>query len=139
MILRQLKDHFIAVLSLIIAIVALSYTTWREEVTERNRNIRVAAFEVLKNLGELQVVVNLAAYPQQNLPYNPLLAWGHVALISDMGSLLPKPIPEKTHKLVEAWGETWQNLTSDEQAQDRITKEIDANREAVLEVIHTLR
>src|SRR5262249_55151435 len=136
---RQIQRHFVAILSLVIAVVALGYTTWREEVTEQNRNTRIAAFEVLKNLGELQVVVNLAAYPQQSLPFNPLLGWGHIAIISDLGSLLPAPIPEKTKKLVQIWSDSWQKLQNNERAQDSVTEEIDANRQAVLEVIHKLR
>ena len=31
----QLKDNLVAIISLVIAIVALTYTTWREEVTEK--------------------------------------------------------------------------------------------------------
>ena len=136
---QQLQRHFVAILSLVIAIIALGYTTWREEATEQNRNTRTAAFEVLKNLGELQVIVNLAAYPQPNFPFNPLVGWGHVAIISDMGSLLPEPIPKLTEELVKMWGDNWQKLQANEAAQDTVTAEIDTNRKAVLEVIHKLR
>jgi hypothetical protein len=36
----QLKDNFVAIVSLIVAIMALCYTTWREEATEKNRTLR---------------------------------------------------------------------------------------------------
>lgn len=77
----QLKQHAIALISLAIAIIALLYTGWREERTEKNRTIRVAAFEVLKNLGELQVVVNESFYQKEGAKMDPMLGWGHVALI----------------------------------------------------------
>lgn len=133
----QVKQHFIAILSLLIAVVALFYTTWREEATEHNRNARVAAFEVLKNLGELQVIVNQTIYEAKDNA--SILGWGHVAIISDMGSLLAAPIPEKTTQLVQTWGQNWQKLAQDEAAQDSITHEIDSCRHATLELIQSLR
>lgn len=135
----QLQQHSIAILSLVIALVALCYTTWREEATEHNRNTRMAAFEVLKNLGELQIIVNQIIYEPNTPGASPFLGWGHIAIISDMGSLLPPPIPEKTASLAKVWGETWQNLQKDEKAQDSLSAEIDSNRRAVLDVIHSLR
>jgi hypothetical protein len=67
------------------------------------------------------------------------MGWGHVAIISDMGSLLPEPIPKTTAQLVAVWSTNWQKLKEEEQAQDAITNEIDANRKAVLKVIQSLR
>jgi hypothetical protein len=115
---RTIKKHGIAILSLFIAILALGYTTWREEVTEHNRNMRIAAFEVLKNLGELQVIVNETIYAHADSAF---------------------PIPEKTEKLAKVWGENWEKIKSQESAQDAITNEIDTCREAVLTVLHSLR
>ena len=57
---QQLRSNAVALISLAVALTALGYNTWRNERTEHNRNIRVAAFEVLTQLGELQVVVNSA-------------------------------------------------------------------------------
>ena len=135
---QQFQQHFVAILSLFIAVVALCYTTWREEATEHNRNTRIAAFEVLKNLGELQIVVNQTIYQPQS-EKSAFLGWGHISMIGDMGSLLPEPIPEKTQKLVKVWGDTWQKLQNDEPAQDSLTQEIDSCRDATLVVIHALR
>ncbi len=133
---EQIKQHFIAILSLLIAIVALTYSTWREEATEHNRNTRQAAFEVLKHLGELQVIVNQTIYQDSKEAF---LGWGHIAIITDMGSLLPSPIPAKSEELARIWGENWQKLSSDEAAQDSVTAQIDSLRESVLGIIHHLR
>lgn len=136
---EQLKQHCIAIVSLAIAIIALLYTTWREEETEKNRNVRVAAFEVLKNLGQLQVVVNYAVFQPDNTMGNPMLGWGYVAIISDMSELLPPSTQENAKKLRTVWSENFQSLKTEEAASDRVTQEIDASREAVLEVIRHLR
>lgn len=51
----QLKTNLVALISLVVALTALGYTPWRNERTEYNRNVRVAAFETLKQLGEAQI------------------------------------------------------------------------------------
>ena len=51
---EQLSRHSVAVVSLLVALTALGYNTWRNEQTEQNRNIRQAGFEMLLHIGELQ-------------------------------------------------------------------------------------
>ena len=53
---EQLSRHSLAVISLVVALSALSYNTWRNEQTEHNRNIRQAGFEMLLHIGALQRV-----------------------------------------------------------------------------------
>ena len=54
---EQLRRNFVALISLVIAVSSLSYTSWRHEQTEENHNHRMAAFETLLKLGELQQLV----------------------------------------------------------------------------------
>jgi hypothetical protein len=54
---NQLKRNTVALISIVIAVSSLSYNTWRNEKTEANRNQRVAAFEILMKLSELQQIV----------------------------------------------------------------------------------
>ncbi len=96
---EQIRQNFISLISLLVALSALLYTTWREEMTERNRNLRAASFEVLKNLGELQIAVNYMHYQPDNPMANPLIAWGHVALIGDLSQILPAPVPAASKHL----------------------------------------
>lgn len=135
----QIKNNFIAILSMIIAITALSYNTWRNELTEKNRNIRTAAFETLKELGELQIIINHSYYQHDNAMGNPLLGWGHVAFITDLGQLLPYPIPTRVKKLTEVWGDNWDKVQTNEVAVDKITNEIDQARESVTNVLRQLK
>lgn len=135
----QLKDHAIAIISLVIAIIALLYTSWREELTEKNRTLRLAGFEVLKNLGELQIVVNLNYYLPENMQTNPYLGWGHIALIDDLSQLLPQPVPETADKLVKTWRENWEEIKTSEAAVHAISNEIDTSRNVVLKSIQSLK
>lgn len=133
----QVEHHIVAIISLIIAIIALSYTAWREEKTEKNRTLRFAGFEVLKNLGELQLVVNNAHYQEDKSMGDPFLGWGHISLISDMSRLLPPPIPEKIDQLIIVWKKDWNSLKSSNESVEKITNEIDVSREVVLnELMH---
>lgn len=134
----QLHNNAIAILSLIIAITALCYTAWREEKTETNRTLRVASFEVLKNLGELQLVVNNSHYGSNSPMGNPFLGWGHIAIIGDLSKLLPAPLPDSSERLIHVWKENWQKIQTDEQSVDDITAQIDENRKNVLWVINQL-
>ena len=58
----QLRNNSISIISLIIAITALSYNTYRNELTEVNRNKRSAGFEVLKELNQLQLLIDYSHY-----------------------------------------------------------------------------
>jgi hypothetical protein len=135
----QIKNHSIAIVSLIIAITALTYNTWREEETEKNRTTRLAAFEVLKNLGQLQAVVNYAHFDHQNEMGNPINGWGYIALISDLSEILPEPIPQNIHQLTEKWSENYQTLQTNETSTTEISEQIDVSRESILNVLHQLR
>lgn len=76
---KQLLKHSVAVVSLMTALVGLSYNAWQANQNEINQNMRVAAFEVLKNLGELQTVVNYAHFSGDQLRGNPIEGWKHVS------------------------------------------------------------
>ena len=90
---QQMRSNAVALISLAVALSSLSYNTWRNERTEANRNVRLAAFEVLKNLGELQVTVNFAYFAKNEQLGNPMAGWGRVALISDLSSCCPRRRP----------------------------------------------
>lgn len=38
----QVRSNIVAIISLLLAILGLSYNTWRNEITEHNRNVRQA-------------------------------------------------------------------------------------------------
>jgi len=55
---EQIRSNSVALISLSVALIALSYNTWRNETTESQRNIRQASFRVLESLGDLQEVAD---------------------------------------------------------------------------------
>ena len=59
---RQLRDNMVAITSLVVALSALGYNTWRNERTERNRNVRAAGIELLGEIGSLQQIIFYAHY-----------------------------------------------------------------------------
>lgn len=139
---RQIKNNLVAISSLVIALialVALFVSTRREDVAEENRNIRTAGFEILMNLGELQVIVNDSYYLPQNMMANPSLGWGHISLISDLSQLLPPPVPDTIGALVTVWKENWDKLSSDETAVTNVSTAIDASRQVVLQSVRNLK
>ena len=135
---QQMRTNAVALISLVVALGSLAYNTWRNEQTEENRSVRVAACEVLKNLGELQVIVNYAYFGKNERLGNPMAGWGRVALISDLSQLLPPPAPERAEKLLQVWQADWQHVQDDQPSVDRITAEIDQSRDAVREILRGL-
>lgn len=134
----QIKDNAIALASLLVAIVALAHTSWRYAHMEKNQNIRVAGFEVLLNLGQLQQVVNASYYDPKNSLANPMLGWGNIALIGDLSELIPDPAPQAANKLLDTWKANFSKIQKDEAAVEKVSSDIDKSREAVLQVLKQL-
>ena len=135
---QQVRSNAVALISLAVALTALSYNTWRNERTEHNRNIRVAAFEVLTQLGELQVVVNSAFYAKGSNRMDPMTGWGRVAMITDLSQLLPDPAPRRAEELHRVWQANWEGLADNEDSVERVTAEIDQSRAAMREILRQL-
>jgi hypothetical protein len=137
---KQVHDNAIALISLVVAVLALFYNTWRAELTEENFNIRPAAFEMLKNLGQLQLLVNNIRYVhQQPKATNPILGWGYVSLISDLSQILPPPIPEHVQELVSTWQQNWEQISTKEECADKISRKIDDVRMLILDELKKLK
>jgi len=135
---QQVRSNAVALISLAVALTALSYNTWRNERTEHNRNIRVAAFEVLTQLGELQVVVNSAFYAKGSNRMDPMTGWGRVAMITDLSQLLPDRAPRRAEELHRVWQANWEGLADNEDSVERVTTEIDHSRAAIREILRQL-
>ena len=131
--------NFISIFSLLTIFSAFVFTAWRSEISEKNQNLRVAGIEILKNLGQLQIVVNYAYFQSDNMLGNPFLGWGYIALVSDLSQLMPDPVPKTIQKLVAVWGEEANNLKTSEEAVNRVSMQVDTSREEVLKSIRSLQ
>ena len=128
---EQIQRNLLAIISLVVAISALGYNTWRNETTEENRNIRLASFEILVQLGKLQIITDHAHYGNDNNTGNPITGWGHVAMIDDLSFLMPAPIPQMATNLKTTWQTNWQGLGKDEMSALKITESITEMRNTV--------
>ena len=136
--LEQIKRNSVAIISLVIALSSLSYNTWRNELTENNRNIRTASFEVLKSLGELQVIADHAHYEKDRVQGNPITGWGRVLLIRDLCHVISEPAAQSANELHKTWGNSWSALGKQPNSIKAITKWIDKVRQDVLAALETL-
>ena len=127
-----------SLISLVVALAALGYTTWRNERTEYNRNVRVVAFETLKLLGEAQIIVEYAHFQKNRQLGDPLQGWGRMIYIRDLAKLLPAPAPTDAERLWVAWRDNIDRLEQDDDALIKITDEMQLLRLTVLGVLEHL-
>lgn len=135
----QLKRNTVALVSIIIAISSLSYNTWRNEKTEENRNQRLASFEVLLKLNELQQVIFHSHYDKDSSDKgNPRTGWAHVLTVRDLSRILQPPLPAAADELLRVWGENWEGLDEKKMNVDLIMGEIDNVRSKTLLLLDSL-
>lgn len=136
--LNQIKLNSVAIVSLITAIAGFTYNTWQGHQNELNQNMRVAAFEVLKNLGELQTVVNYAHYVGDKSRGNPIEGWKHATMVRDLSHLLNPEAAKQGQTLFVAWEQNWEKIDGDNQAELKISAQITKTRQAVLNNIDAI-
>ncbi len=135
---KQLVTHSVAVVSLITAIAGLSYNAWQANQNEINQNMRVAAFEVLKNLGELQTVVNYAHFSKDKSRGNPIDGWKHVLMVRDLSHLLRISAQKESQLLYDKWQQDWEQIELNPTIEKQISNQITKTRQAVLSTIDAL-
>ena len=136
---QQIRRNLIAIFSLVFAITSLTYNTWRNELTEHNRNIREAAFEILVKLGDLQRVMFFSHYDHDAEVGNPRNGWAYALTISDLSQVMPEPLPACTDTLKEVWGENWRYLGKEEGSVRKIGSAIDDCRDITIHILRDLR
>ncbi len=135
----QIKDNAIALISIIIAITSLSYNSWRNELTEDNRNQRYAAFEIILKINELQQVVFYNHY-EKDLQHkgNPRLGWTYVLTIQDLAVVLPASSNQSANRLIATWDQYWPTLHTEQTSKLAIEDSIDAMRKEILRLLSEL-
>ena len=128
----QLRRNAVAIISLVIALSGLAYNTWRNELTEENRNIRQSGFELLVRLADFQRVVFLAHYDGNHQEANPRIGWAHVIAMQDFAELMGPEVAVRVDHLREVWQVRWTELGK----QDKAEAELD---QAMNELRHEIR
>ncbi len=124
----QLRQHSVAIISLVVALSSLGYNTWRNEQTEANRNVRSAGIELLLKLGELDEVVFFSYYEQDLERGNPHSGWAYVLTIRDLGDLMNEPAASTSMELFDVWASYSSDMGEDKQAHEIISASIDQLR-----------
>ena len=135
---RQISNNLVAILSMIVAVSSLLYSAWRHEVTEDQRTVRQAGFEILRNLGELQTIADHAHYTGDERQGDPVSGWGRVLMIRDLSMLMPQEKQNHVINLHQTWEQEWESLGRNEISTERITAAINACRTETARAIASL-
>lgn len=135
----QVRRNMVAIISLVLAILSLSYNTWRNEITEHNRNVRQAGFEMLMTLGDIHQIVFFLHYDKDEVRGNPRRGWAKVLLVADLARIMPPSVAASAESLTVTWGADWSVLANDQLAAERISHAIDEVREATLNELSQLK
>ena len=135
---KQFHDNLVAIISLAIALSALGYNTWRNERTERNRNIRVAGIELLTEVGSLQQIIFYAHFTEGDQRGDPRMGWADVLTINDLATLMPAAVVRDAIELRTVWEADSAGLMEDNKAYRRIDVAIDGLRQTTLESLRAL-
>src|SRR5262245_16607942 len=144
---RTFRDNLVAITSLVVALSALGYNTWRNERTERNRNVRVAGIEILKEIGSLQEIVAQVSSGDDDLPgaapHDPRgqlrMGWVDVWTLNDMAAVMPADVTREARELEAAWEADVEDLPTSEASSQRINAAIEELRQATLASLRALR
>ena len=117
---------------------ALSYNSWRNEVSEYNRNQRAAGFEILREAAHLQLLVDRATYGSSEIKPDPIQGWVRVNLILSLSELTVKDLENAANDLKQKWKNNWETVYSDEDANIKISNSIRQLNEAVSEHLSSL-
>lgn len=134
----DLKQQWVGVVSILIATTALMSAQWRSEITEENRTLRYASFEVLRELGALQQLVDQGHYGEQKPQDIHIHGWNHVLLIQDFSLLLSQPVQQQASELTEQWQQHWPTLIESPQSNQVLSKQIKHTRMAVTDLVKSL-
>jgi hypothetical protein len=136
--LQQIHRNLLAIISLVVAMTALGYNTYRNELTEENRNIRFAGFSILQELSELQLLIDYAHYDKDTVKGNPITGWGHLLYVKDMSYLVSGEVVDETEALIKVWGHEWQTVREDKASNQRVTAGINGLRELIRHTMASL-
>lgn len=126
---EQLRRNTVALISLVVAVTSLGYNTWRNEVTEYNRNQRAISIEVLRHTGEFQEVVFHNAWDMDRAGKgNPRTGWVHVLAIRDLSRILDGAVPDSAANLYATWEAEWDALGPDSASYRKIIAAIEQVR-----------
>ena len=145
---HTLTKQLLPLLSVIIAVSALLYSTWRSETTEVQRSLRQAGFAVMERMTAFEGHVFVMAYTPADgrMGNEPFMAWAAAREIRDLSSVLPEPIPDAANRVFTSWSgnfsalsgwstERPESVTAARAAADEISDDIQSLREHIITTV----
>jgi len=133
---EQVRRNLVALISLAIAVTSLGYNTWRNEVSEHNRNQRLIAIELLSIVGEMNQAVLEAGYgPLESAGLHRRKGWALAATINDLAMVAEGDVAPAANGLFETWKTEVVRLRNTAE-KDEATANINAALERVRSATH---
>ena len=139
----QIKSNSVALISLTVALISLGYNTWRNEQTEANRNVRVAAFQLMEDIVEFQSVVLFSRFARNdaaaaNGPGDFRRGWVQIVAIRDLSYNMPEEVTEAVVALEKQWEASFETYATDDAEYNKLDEAIDRTKQEVLNAIMAL-
>jgi len=136
---EQVRRNMVALISLAVAVTGLGYNTWRNELSEHNRNQRLVSIELLLMLGDLQQLTLEKHYGDvANRDAVSRRAWAKILSIRDLAQISEGSVPETTVTLYDIWSSDYDELGVSTAAKDRIVSALDEVRSDAHDVLRNL-
>lgn len=140
MILNQLRNNAVAIISLVVALSGLGYNTWRNEASEANKNVRDAGLFMMQELTKLQEVVFYARYDQQDERGDVKTGWVHVLAVKDISYAMPQAVQASAADLSQVWSDHSNGLAAEESASyQAVDESIEAIKQQIVLSIKALQ
>lgn len=134
---EQFRFHSVAIISLLTAILGVSYNIAQTRWIEENATKRDATFETLLALGELQEIVHFAHFKMDKEAGDPIAGWSRVLMVDDLAQLIQPDNSYHSRQLKVVWQAHFQTLDKPESEQ-AVSEAIRLAREETLMVLQTL-
>lgn len=129
---RKLKHYqYTAIISLVFALAGFSYNAWRLEVSETNNTIRMASFQILLELGQLEQLIYAAHYDKDSTLGNPRNGWVKVGLINDLSMLTSNQVITASEQLRYNWQQHWDKMAAEKTSTELLVDRIDNVRKSI--------
>lgn len=112
---QRMRSESLAVVGLVVALIALGYNTWRNELSEQNTTVRIAGIEMLLKVGELQSTVYLVAFEKDMEPKVRRQGETLVSTLRDLSMFMPETVQDQSGNLIQTWRANWNALDNEDQ------------------------
>lgn len=133
------RQQWLALFSLAVALFGLGYNTYRNETTERQRNVREAGFYLLQEASELQQLADTRFFGRDLSAHNRIAIWSRINTARDIAGLVSASAETRAASLHQTW--TLQESafeSGDSDAERRMAAAIQALRQEVIETLNRL-